>query len=169
MKSRSLLPLLFAALVACSRAPATDASATATPAAMPASLKLESPPAAPQNVVDVKQSAADGAEVVVTGKVMDFVATRAAFKIADLSLHSCADGDDKMECKTPWDYCCEDPARLAAGTTTIEVHEGADVAKGTARGWNGLDHLKQVVVRGKVKKDAQGNVTVIANGIYVAG
>ncbi|HTF89148.1 MAG TPA: hypothetical protein VK843_12115 [Planctomycetota bacterium] len=131
-------------------------------------MRLDAAPPAASSVVDLRKSAADGAEVVVTGRARDFVATRAAFTIADLSLKSCAEPGDKMaDCDTPWDYCCEDPARLAQGTATIEVREGTELAKGSVQGWNGLDHLKQVVVRGKLQKDAEGNLAVVADGIYV--
>lgn len=163
MQTRSILPLLLLALVACS--PANDAS-SAGATAMPAALKLEAAPAAAQGVLALHEQT-DGAEVVVAGRVRDFVGTRAMFTIADLSLKSCADGGDTMECETPWDYCCEEPSGLARGTAAIEVHDGDKLVEGSVQGWNGLDHLKQVVVRGKLHKDAAGNLAVIANGIFV--
>ncbi len=167
MFTRSILPLCLLALCACSHEASHPAAPPVSAAVFPASLKLDAAPAAAQSVIDVRKTATDGADVVVTGRVRDFVDTRAVFTIADLSLKSCADKNDKMECETPWDYCCEEPTKLAQGSTAIEVHEGGKLALGSAQGWNGLDHLKQVTVRGKFTKDAAGNVTVIASGIYV--
>ncbi len=167
MFTRSILPLCFLALCACSHEAPPATSPPLSAALFPASLKLDAAPPAAQSVFDVRKTATDGADVVVTGRVRDFVDTRAVFTIADLSLKSCADGSDKMECETPWDYCCEDPTKKAQGSTAIEVHEAGKLVLGSAQGWNGLDHLKQVTVRGKFTKDAGGNVAVIASGIYV--
>ena len=70
-------------------------------------------------------------------------------------------------CPTPWDYCCEDSTKLRAATATVEFREGADVRKTTARGFHGVDHLKTVVVRGAAEKDAAGNLTIVATGVFV--
>ena len=53
----------------------------------------------------------------------------------------------------------------------LEQHLGrctdcASELKG-ARGFHGLDHLKKVVVRGTAEKDPQGNLTVVAKGVFV--
>ncbi|MEO6710479.1 MAG: hypothetical protein ABI054_02235 [Planctomycetota bacterium] len=169
MSIRSLLPLVFVGLVACSKdAAPTTAPATKQPtASIPASMRLDAAPLAASSVIDLRKSAVDGAEVVVTGRASKFIDTRASFTIVDMSLKSCAELGDKTHCPTPWDYCCEDLTTLTAGTTNIQVREGTEVAKGSVQGWNGLDHLKQVVVRGKLEKDDKGNLTVIANGIFV--
>lgn len=167
MLTRSILPLIFLALAACSHESSHSPETPPTNVALPAALKLDVAPPAALSVIDVRKTAADGADVVVTGRVRDFVATRAVFTIADMSLKSCAEPGDTMECETPWDYCCEDATKLAAGTAAIEVHDGGALVTGTAQGWNGLDHLKSVVVKGKAKVDAKGNLAVIASGIFV--
>lgn len=167
MSIRSILPLAFVAFAACSHESAAPAAVTQTPAKFSAALRLAEAPPSALSVLDLRNSVADGAEVVVTGRAKDFVATRAVFTIADMSLKSCADKGDKMDCDTPWDYCCADPKALAAGTAAIEVREGTEIASGTAQGWNGLDHLKQVVVHGKLRKDDKGNLAVVADGIFV--
>jgi len=131
-------------------------------------MRLDAAPPAAVSVLDAR-AAADGAEVVVAGRVRDFVDARAVFTIADMSLKSCLDPEDPMGdgCKTPWDYCCVDRKALKDGTATIEVLDGDQPAAGSAKGWNGLDHLKEVVVRGKLRKDGDGNLSVIASGVYV--
>jgi hypothetical protein len=169
MSTRTILSVLVLALAACSKGseippPAADPARPA--AVLPPSLRLESAPSAAISVVEAR-AAADGTEVAVTGRVKDIVATRAVFTIADLSLKSCAEPGDTMDCETPWDYCCEDPARLAAGVATVEVRSGAELVTGTIQTWNGLDHLKSVVVVGKLTKDDKGNATIVASGIYV--
>jgi hypothetical protein len=167
MFTRSILPVFFFALAACSDATKDPAPTPAPSITLPVSMKLDVAPPAAESVIDARKDA-DGSDVVVTGRVRDFIATRSVFTIADLSIRSCAEPDSPMgDCKTPWDYCCADPKALAAGTATIELHDGDKPAMGSAQGWNGLDHLKQVVVKGKIKKDATGNLAVIASGIFV--
>ena len=159
----ALLPLLSA----CSKESAAPPAASNTSIVLPASLRLDSAPTPAISVLDARANAADGSEVILTGRAKDFVATRAVFTMADMSLKSCADPEDKMGCETPWDYCCEDPKRLSQGTVAIELRDGDKLAMGSAQGWNGLDHLREVVVRGTLKKDDQGNLTMIAKGVYV--
>ncbi len=158
--------LLLLVLPACTKESPSPA-APAGQSAVPSSMRLDSAPPAAVSVVDAR-SAADGAEVVVAGRVRDFVEARAVFTIADMSLKSCLDPEDPSEgCPTPWDYCCVDRKALKEGTATIEVLDGDKPALGSAKGWNGLDHLKEVVVRGKLRKDGDGNLSVLATGVYV--
>lgn len=58
---------------------------------------------------------------------------------------------------------------LRDSTITIEFHDEDKLRKVSARGWHGIDHLVEVTVQGKVKKDAQGNVVLVATGIHVKG
>ena len=162
-----LLPVLLLTLAACSHESAVPPPSANTSTTLPAALRLSSAPTGAISVLDARSQLSDGSEVVLIGRAKDFVATRAVFTIADLALKSCADEGDKMNCETPWDYCCEDPAHLAQGTAAIELHDGEKIAMGSAQGWNGLDHLREVVVRGKLKKDGQGNLTVVADGVFV--
>jgi hypothetical protein len=34
-------------------------------------------------------------------------------------------------------------------------------------GWNGVDHLKTVVVKGRAERDSAGNLTIAASGVFV--
>jgi len=125
--------------------------------------------AAPKDAVDVKKArgmANDGAEIVVTGRVGDILANRAQFKLVDNSFTPCSDRTED-KCKTPWDYCCEEPTALGQGTLVVEFRDGDALRKITAKGFHGLDHLKSVVVRGTVIKDNAGNLIVVANGLHV--
>lgn len=117
-----------------------------------------------QRVGAVRQSAKDGAELVVEGKVKDFVEGFAAFTLVDLKMEDCKQKGDG--CPTPWDYCCEPATEMAENTITIEV-QGKDgrPLRETLKGFHDLDHLDIVQVRGKVQRDEAGNVRVTASKI----
>ena len=126
---------------------------------------------APSGAVDVgaaHASAKDGEQVTVRGSVggseFPFVEGVAAFTIVDPALKSCE--NDGMDCPTPWDYCCVDPAALVKGTAMVEVTEGGQLLKTSPRWFHGLDHLVTVVVQGTAKRDANGNLSIAATGIH---
>jgi len=111
------------------------------------------------------RSLADGAQVVVRGEVQDFVGGLASFKLADHALTNCSEMEGEDHCKTPWDFCCEDPAALARGLATVEFREGGQPLARAVRGFHGIDHLTDVVVAGVLHVDAQGNLLVVADSI----
>jgi len=126
---------------------------------------------APAGAIDVgaaHASAQDGESVVVRGAVggsaKPFVEGLAAFTIVDPALASCV--DDGMGCTTPWDYCCEDPGAVASKSATIELREGDAPLAASPRGFHGLDHLVTVLVQGTARRDAQGNLTIVATGLH---
>ncbi len=125
-------------------------------------------PAGAVDVAAAHQSATDGTEIVVRGVVggseEPFVEGLAAFTIVDPAEKSCV--GDGMGCATPWDYCCVDPATLAKASATIELHEGDVLLAARPRGFHGLDHLVTVVVSGTARRDAHGNLTVVARGLH---
>ena len=47
------------------------------------------------------------------------------------------------------------------------LREGSSALKSNILGWNGLDHLKTVVVTGRVERDPAGNLTIAAKGVFV--
>src|SRR5688572_21174453 len=155
MLHRYLVPLVLLTVASCNRESEPPAAPAKTAAGLPDSLALKSPPKGAIGVYDARKDAIAGSDVVLTGRAKDFLPTQAAFTIADMSLASCAEEGDG--CATPWDYCCVDATKLAEGTAVVELREGDAVAKGSVQGWNGLDHLKQVVVRGKLQRDAKNN------------
>ncbi len=150
----------------CNPTEETDPKPTVATEALPASYWLATAPAGALDINKARQSAEDGGEIVVVGRVGDLLAKRAQFKLIDRSFVPCNERPED-ECKTPWDYCCEDPTELAKGTIVIECRDGDKLRKVTAKGFHGLDHLKEVVVRGKVIKDEAGNLIVVAAGIHV--
>jgi len=135
---------------------------------LPERFYLAAAPAGALDVAAVHASAKEGDAVVVRGAVggseTPFVTGLAAFTIVDPALKSCV--GDAMNCPTPWDYCCVDPGTLARGSATIELTENGKLLAASPRGFHGLDHLVTVVVQGTAKRDAQGNLTVLATGLH---
>ena len=166
--------LTLAVLTACSGdSDATTNKNTNTNTSTPAktggleAFHLATAPANPISVKELKTAAAADS-VTVVGRVKDIHDRTAGFTIADKSLKPCneREGDD---CKTPWDYCCEPVEELKVGTANVEFREAGKVVRASMKGFHGIDHLKEVVVVGKPEKDAEGNVTVVAKGVYVKG
>lgn len=135
---------------------------------------LASEPAGGQDVMAVRESAEDAQEVVIVGRIggglNPWVDGRAAFQIVDPSLLACSDDKEDGEpcsCPTPWDYCCEtDKLPNAMALVQFVESDGAPV-KIDARKIFDLEELNTVVVKGKAKRDDAGNLTVMAEGMYV--
>jgi hypothetical protein len=150
-------------------------SKTPAPAAAPSGpapdgekFVLPSAPENAQGVLAARQAAAGGEEVVVVGRIggstQPFVEGMAAFSLVDNSLRACSDipGD---QCPTPWDFCCE--ADLPKARTLVKfVDESGQVIPTDARTLLGVSELQTVYVRGRAQRDADGNLTVLASGIY---
>ena len=72
-------------------------------------------------------------------------------------------------CKTPWDYCCDDPKDVAAHSARIQVSgpDGRPLRAGL-NGFAGMKPLSTVTVKGVVAKAASSGALVVnADGIYV--
>lgn len=115
-------------------------------------------------VLAARASAKTGEELVLKGRVKDFVGGLAAFTLIDPSLRACSDEGDPMQdsCETPWDYCCIPGKEVAAACATVEFRDGAGVLKQPIEGFHGLGHLDTVVVRGTAELDPTGNLTLVA-------
>lgn len=169
------LVLSFAvlAVVGCGKSdrPGTVGQAgSAAPAAAGAAYLLNEAPDGSVGVVAARESAADGDDIVVEGRIggaeNPWVEGRAAFQIVDRSLVPCNErhGDG---CKTPWDYCC-DTDKLPQSLATIKFLDADGKTLGAdSRQLLGIKELQTVVVKGKAKRDESGNLTVVASGLYV--
>ncbi len=131
---------------------------------------LTTQPDGAQSVLDAREHAADDEEIVVVGRiggtVKPWVDGMAAFTIVDESLRACSDipGDT---CPTPWDYCCE--ADIGQKQTLVKfVDEQGKPLAIDARGLLGVTELDTVVIRGKARRDADGNLTLLASQMYVS-
>jgi hypothetical protein len=149
---------------------ATTSPALTGPTAAASKYFLSEEPASPKSVSDVKESAQDGDDVTLVGRiggsVSPFVSGRASFTVVDTSFIPCNEikGDS---CKTPWDYCC-DTDRLPGSTAVIKVvdAEGKTLAMDPKKEL-GMAELQTVVVKGKAKRDEAGNLTVLAPALFV--
>lgn len=162
---------LAAFAVGCSSQTATETTtAQRQPSAEGAKYLLSASPEGAQDVILMREEAADDQEVVVIGRIggsrTPWIDGRAAFSVVDRSLAACSDipGDN---CPTPWDYCCETD-KLPAATTLVKfVDAEGNLLATDARELFGLEELQTVVVKGKAQRDEAGNVTILASEIYV--
>ena len=130
---------------------------------------LTSQPAGSLEVKELLSEAKDGDEVVVIGRIGGekdpWVEGLAMFNIVDNSLVPCNEipGD---KCPWPWDYCC-DP-NVATSRTLVEVvDKNGETVVEDARRLLSVTELQTVVVKGTARRDTDGNVTLIATGIFV--
>ncbi|MBI5431445.1 MAG: hypothetical protein HZA52_01305 [Planctomycetes bacterium] len=153
-------------VVACSESK-ESAPPAATTASLPEAYHLAAEPAGAKDVLVLKTELKDGDSVVVRGRVQDFVNGLAAFVMTDGALKPCNEEGPMPTCETPWDYCCTDPAEITAASAGVEFRDGENVLRTDAQGFHGLDRLKWVTVKGVAKLDDKGNLTVVADGVYV--
>ena len=131
---------------------------------------LTAEPESAVDVIQVRKDAADGDDIIIVGRIGGsadpWIKGRAAFSIVDDSLRACSDieGDG---CPIPWDYCCETD-KLPGATALVKVvdNEG-NLVQAEAKSLLGVKELSTVVVQGKAKRDGDGNLTVLASGIFV--
>jgi hypothetical protein len=121
-------------------------------------------------VIQAREQAKDGDLIVVIGRVggsrKPCVEGRAAFTIVDPSHQSC---DERGEsCETPWDYCHTTKEELGRAMAMIKVvdAQGKTLPHGI-QDFLGIQPLQTVVVQGRAKRDETGNLTVLAEGIYI--
>jgi hypothetical protein len=138
---------------------------SAAPAPSPglAKLVLKADPGEALPVLQAKEGA-DG-DVLVAGRVGQIVQGFASFRLVDASLAYCGAGGAADDCPTPWDYCCIPKNELTAATLVVEARD-ADGKPLRAGSLPGLRLLDLAVVRGKLTRDAHGNVVVLADGWF---
>ena len=149
--------------------PAPQASqASGGPSAAAKDILLTEEPADAKPVADAREAAEDGVEVTVLGRIgggmNPWVEGRAAFTIVDPKLEYCQPGEG---CPTPWDYCCKTD-QLPGNRAMIKVVNAAgETVEEDARKLLGVKELQTVVVKGKAKRDEAGNLTVLAEHVFV--
>jgi hypothetical protein len=149
----------------------TSAAKAADASAAPATkgYLLEEEPEDALDVVAVRKSAKNAEDVVIVGRIggrkTPWVKGAAAFSIVDATVTACSEipGD---RCPTPWDFCCE--ADLPSKTVLVAfVDEAGKIVKKDARELLKVKELQTVVVKGKVKRDVTGNVSILASSLFV--
>jgi len=132
---------------------------------LPAHFVSETPLEGAQDVKAVRGAVQDGQPVILRGTLADFGAL-ATFKLVEDSLAYCGEGNpDDDHCKTPWDYCCEDPSALRDYTVQVEFLDGDMPGAWRLSGQHGLDRLKEVAVAGTLKVDERGNMRLLADRV----
>ena len=165
VKLSGLLILVVASVVGCSET--NPPGAVKSEASGPVSgYLLADKPADVRGVEMARKDSQGGEEIAVEGRIggseQPFVEGIAAFTIVDTSLKWCAEDEG---CPTPWDYCCSDTASKIAMVKVVGP-DGRPVGK-DARELLGVKELSLVVARGKVKRDEQANLTLLAERIHV--
>ena len=173
--------VVYLVLVSCSAVLAlgcSDSSVTAPPVSQSnvdaTPYLLASEPDGGLDVIAARESAKDEESIVVVGRIggglNPWVESRAAFQIVDASLLACSDetpDGETCSCPTPWDYCCEtDKLPNAMALVRFEDKQGK-VVMADARSLFGVKELQTVVVKGIAKRDDVGNLTIIADGVFV--
>ncbi len=158
-------------VIGCSQnAPTASTSPTPVTSIDGSKFLLNRQPDGAEDVLTVREAAKDGDDVLIVGRIgggeNPWIDGRAAFSIVDGSLKACSDipGD---KCEKPWDYCCE-THKLATSTALVKVvDEHGDLVNADARELLNVKELATVIVQGKAQRDEAGNLTVLANGVYV--
>jgi hypothetical protein len=142
----------------------------ALPAGIEASkYMLDDEPDGVQHVIAAREAVKNDDEIVILGRIggeSPWIENRAAFTIVDPSVEACSDipGDD---CPTPWDYCCRTDQLPQASALVVLVDQDDAPVPADARALLDVKELSTVVVKGKAKRDENGNLTVLARGVYV--
>jgi len=145
-----------------------DASLTGLQNAPNSVYLATSEPADAMDVGDARGSVKDQQEVVLAGRIggsaKPFVDGVAAFTIVDAKVPPCADAEG---CPTPWDYCCtQDRVKTNIAMVKVVDDAGKPVAQ-DARQLLGVKELNMVVVKGTARRDAEGNLAILAGQVYV--
>ena len=135
-----------------------------------AAYRLKSEPEGAKGVKAVKDDSKDGDEVILEGRIggeaSPWVEGQATFLVVDKLLKPCNEKDDDA-CETPWDYCCDTDVLPEHKAMVKIVDSSGKTVSTDARKLLGIKELQTVIVRGKAKRDDAGNLTVLANGIFV--
>lgn len=148
-------------------APPSVPAAASKPAAAGEKYVAASEPTGAVAVGTARESVKNDEDVVLVGRVggseKPFVDGVAAFTIVDPKVPYCAPDEG---CETPWDYCCEQNA-VKNNIAMVKVVDGTKPVMADAKTLLGVKELNIVVVKGKAKRDDAGNLTVLAEQIFV--
>ena len=152
-------------VVGCQK-PAAKSKEASSEAASEYLLKTE--PAGAQEIIAVRANAKNDDEVTLVGRIggdaNPWIEGVAAFSLIDNSPKPCTEDG----CEKPWDYCCEPSKTLATSRVLVKmVDKQGKLIATDARKLLGVKELQTLVVHGKAQRDDQGNLTVLATGVFV--
>lgn len=131
---------------------------------------LEDEPDGAIGVIEARESAKDGEDIVVVGQIggstHPWIEGRAAFTLLDASMSVVPEGEECSGEQVCMGDCCA--AERVCCTTLVKFVDGAGtLVPVDARNLLGVQAEDTVVIRGKAKKDEKGNFLVVASGVYV--
>lgn len=166
---------LLASLVACGGG-CGSASGTASPpsgslAGVDATqFMLNEEPQGAVGVIAARESAQDGASLVLVGRIggaeNPWIDGRAAFTLLDASVSVVAEGEGSDEDEVCLGQCCASE-RLNSTTLVKVVDQQGQLVPVDSRKLLGLKESDMVVVEGTAQKDQHGNFVMLARGVYV--
>ena len=164
----ALVAITAVIAIGCNKSPTADSAGA--PSAEGAAYRLASEPAGAKGVKDTRADAKDDDEVTVVGRIggdaNPWIEGQAAFLVVDTSLKPCNEQADDA-CETPWDYCCDTDTLPQSKAMVKVVDANGKPLPGSAKTLLGLKELQTVVVHGRAKRDEAGNLTVLADGVFV--
>lgn len=133
---------------------------------------VEQMPGTFEPVGEAKQTAQEGDEVIVFGRIGGRVKPMEpgspVFLIVDKKIPHCGEMGDDDHCPTPWDYCCEPPDSLIANSATVQL---VDVDGKTLKAdpiAAGLKPLDEILVKGTVgPRPSEKVLTIKATEVHV--
>lgn len=150
------------AVIGCGRGPQGETSISSN-----SQYVLAKEPDGALDVMDFREKAKDGEPVVVLGRlgggVKPWIDGRGAFLLVDERIvATCKEGE---KCEEGCPHCAQ---ALAEATTMVKfVDESGKVLATDARQILGAKEPAIVVVQGIASRDKSGNVSVVAEGVYI--
>lgn len=146
----------------------SNAPSGQTPSATGAAYVLKSEPSGAQGIKAALEAAKENDEIVVVGRiggaVNPWVDGQAAFTLVDLELKPCPDSEG---CPSPWDYCCDVDLLPKAMVMVKFVDAQGKTIPQHAKSLLGVKESQMLVVHGRAKRDETGNLSILADGVFV--
>lgn len=164
----AVLMSLTAMASGCSDGNADGDASLARSSSQPSEYLTDKEPTDGQPVGAARSTVEDGQTVTLVGTIggsmEPFVEGLAAFTIVDPSVPYCAPDEG---CPSPWDYCCTQDQVAENIATVMLVDSAGNPVEEDARELLGVQELATVTVRGTAERDAEGNLTIAANKVFV--
>ncbi|MDX1961995.1 MAG: hypothetical protein SFX18_02505 [Pirellulales bacterium] len=146
----------------------SNAPNSQAPTAAGAAYVLKAEPTGAQGIKLAREAAKDNDQIVVVGRIggspNPWVDGQAAFTLVDMEMKPCAESEG---CPTPWDYCCEVDLLPKAMVMVKLVDPKGKTVTQNAKTLLGVKESQTLVVRGLAKRDEMGNLSILADGVFV--
>lgn len=162
---------MLAMNIGCGNTPASSSQPSSKTANIDASqFKLTEEPDGALGVIAAKESAEDGTQLILVGRIggsaKPWIDGRAAFMLVDASMSVVAEGEGSEEDELCTGDCCA--TELANCTTLVKVvDEKGQLVAVDSRELLGVKESDMVVIEGTAKKDDSGNFVMLAKGVFV--